>query len=256
MNTSTGQRKGCQLSKAPRHAYHAHMSECNPADHVLDQALARLDIIVGDITKLNVDAIVNAANESLLGGGGVDGAIHRAAGHALLEHNQTLGGCPTGLAKITPAFNLKAQGVKHIIHTVGPTWPPPPPEAEEGGENGGTGLDGETAGNDLPGPGTLPEDKLGYRHEDVLLASCYMQSLELARQHDCQTIAFPAISTGVYRFPKDRAAKIATGHVLGFLKQHDTPARVTFCCFAEADAAFYHQAIDGRADWMFARKRG
>src|SRR5690606_5371294 len=131
------------------------------------------------ITAMAVDAIVNAANESLLGGGGVDGAIHRAAGPALLEHNRTLGGCPTGLAKRTPAFELERRGIRHIIHTVGPVW--------HGDET----------------------QKLGNTREDVLLASCYHQCLTLAAEHQVRSLAFPAISTGVYRFPKERAAKIA-----------------------------------------------
>lgn len=189
------------------------------------QNLDRIDVITADITTLRVDAIVNAANESLLGGGGVDGAIHRAAGPDLLEHSKTLGGCPTGLAKITPAFGLDKQGVKHIIHTVGPVW--------HGDET----------------------QKLGYTLEDTLLASCYHQSLTLAQQHGCETIAFPNISTGVYRFPKLRAAKIAFGHVLGFLDKHELPQRVTLCCFSDEDAAIIQQAIDTREDWMMNRKR-
>jgi O-acetyl-ADP-ribose deacetylase (regulator of RNase III) len=189
------------------------------------QNLDRIDVITADITTLRVDAIVNAANESLLGGGGVDGAIHRAAGRELLDFCKTLGGCPAGLAKITPAFGLEKQGVKHIIHAVGPVW--------HGDDN----------------------QKLGYTHEDTLLASCYHQSLALAHQHGCKTVAFPNISTGVYRFPKLRAAKIAFGHVLGFLDKHDPPERVTLCCFSDADAAIVHQAIDTREDWMMNRKR-
>ena len=187
--------------------------------------LARIDVTTGDITRLSVDAIVNAANESLLGGGGVDGAIHRAAGPRLLEHNKTLAGCPTGLAKITPAFDLENNGIKHIIHTVGPVW--------QGDENA----------------------KLGDTREDVLLASCYTRSLALAARHDCESVAFPAISTGVYRFPRDRAAKIAFAHVAHHLQGHDLPQRVTFCCFSEDDAAIYRQVIDTRSRWMYTRRR-
>lgn len=203
----------------------------------MSAALERIDVIVGDLTRppagLGVDAIVNAANESLTGGGGVDGAIHRAAGRKLVEHNRTLGGCPTGLAKLTPSFNLVERGIRHIIHTVGPVWP------------------------SLPGGGAASDEgtKLGDTREDVLLASCYQQSLTLAEQHDVQTLAFPAISTGVYRFPKPRAAKIAFGHVLGWLERHDVPTRVVFCCFAEADAQVYRTVIDTREQWMFNRKR-
>lgn len=188
----------------------------------------RLTIHVGDITRLpaalGVDAIVNAANESLLGGGGVDGAIHRAAGPRLLQLTRTLGGCPTGLAKVTPAFDLEALGVRWIIHAVGPVWPPSP----EGDEN----------------------QKLGYTRQDVLLGSCYTRSLDLARDHGCAAVAFPAISTGVYRFPRDRAAKIALGHVLGYLHQHAAPARVVLCCFSDDDAQLYRQFLTTRAQWL------
>lgn len=198
----------------------------DPADQL---PLGRIDITVGDITTLRVDAVVNAANTSLLGGGGVDGAIHRAAGPRLLEHNRTLGGCPTGLAKITPAFDLEQRGIKHIIHTVGPVW-------ESGDETEAM--------------------KFGNIREDVLLASCYQRCLDLAAEHAIKTLAFPAISTGVYHFPKQRAARIAVGHALGFLSRSELPAHITFCCFAEADAAVYHEVIDTRDDWMFNRKRG
>src|ERR1700719_4264766 len=132
----------------------------------------RLDIVVADITTLDVDAVVNAANSSLLGGGGVDGAIHRAAGPELLTECRGLGGCETGSAKITRGYRLKA---RYVIHAVGPVW-----------SGGGKG-------------------------EDELLASCYSTALELAAQHKLRSIAFPAISTGIYRFPPDRAARIAVG---------------------------------------------
>lgn len=216
------------------------MMTCNDpqltlAEQSLNRAIKRLTILTADITTLKVDAIVNAANESLLGGGGVDGAIHRAAGPKLLEHNRTLNGCKTGLAKITPAYDLEQQGIRHIIHTVGPVWNTTDDPADE---------------SQVPG-----SDKLGYRREDVLLASCYTQCLNLASEHGCQTLAFPAISTGVYHFPKDRAAKIALGHTLGHLQQHDLPQHVTFCCFSDEDAAVYREVLEHRADWMFARKR-
>ncbi len=185
----------------------------------------RIEVVTGDITAMAVDAIVNAANESLLGGGGVDGAIHRAAGPALLEHNRTLGGCPTGLAKRTPAFELERRGIRHIIHTVGPVW--------HGDET----------------------QKLGNTREDVLLASCYHQCLTLAAEHQVRSLAFPAISTGVYRFPKERAAKIAVGHVLGWLSSAELPRRVVFCCFSEADAGVYRHVMATTDGWMFNRKR-
>jgi O-acetyl-ADP-ribose deacetylase (regulator of RNase III) len=188
--------------------------------HEIEQQLDRVTITVSDITKLEVAAIVNAANKSLLGGGGVDGAIHRAAGPELKQHNETLGGCETGLAKATPAFKLEQHGIRRIIHTVGPVW------------------HGDA------------EAKLGETREDNLLASCYQQCLQLAQQEKLETIAFPAISTGVYGFPKERAAKIALSHVLAFLKDHDTPQHVTFCCFAEADAQVYRDALARRYQWM------
>jgi O-acetyl-ADP-ribose deacetylase (regulator of RNase III) len=173
----------------------------------------RIEVVTGDITQLSVDAIVNAANASLLGGSGVDGAIHRAAGTELLDYNRQLGGCPTGLAKATPSFRLAERGVRHLIHTVGPVW------------SGDAGA------------------KLGNNHDDVLLASCYTRSLDLATQLGCRSVAFPAISTGVYGFPRTRAAIIAVGHVLGYLKAHPLPERVVFCCFSDDDAELYRRTI-------------
>lgn len=176
---------------------------------------SRIEVVRGDITELRVDAIVNAANESLLGGGGVDGAIHRAAGPRLKAHNQTLGGCATGDAKTTPAFDLESRGVRFIIHTVGPVW----------------GMD----------PNATGDEKLGYRHEDILLAQCYVRCLEEAQRHGCRSVAFPAISTGVYGFPKDRATRIAVGHVQSFLGREATPERVVFACFSDEDAGIYRR---------------
>ena len=217
------------------------------ADRALNEPMARIAVVVGDLTDPDpawgVDTIVNAANESLLGGGGVDGAIHRAAGARLLEHTRTLGGCPTGLAKITPAFDIQYRGIDHIIHTVGPVWHHAPGDAEAFA---------------MPGAPAGDAAALGYTHEDTLLASCYANCLRLAVQHGCRGVAFPAISTGVYRFPKPRAARIAFAHVFGHFASRpapDLPERVVFCCFDPEDASIYNDAIARRAEWMTNRRR-
>jgi O-acetyl-ADP-ribose deacetylase (regulator of RNase III) len=155
---------------------------------------SRLDLVRGDITALDVDAIVNAANSSLLGGGGVDGAIHRAAGPGLLEECRRLGGCPAGEARITGGHRLKA---RFVIHTVGPVW--------HGGGRGEAGL----------------------------LASCYRESLRLAEEHACARVAFPAISCGIYGYPVPDACAIAVRETRAFLAANDVPARVTFVAFGE-----------------------
>lgn len=154
----------------------------------------RISIIVGDITKQNVDAIVNAANQTLLGGGGVDGAIHRAAGPELLEECKTLSGCPTGEAKVTKGYNLPA---KYVIHTVGPIW-------------GG-----------------------GSRNEEDKLANCYRNSFRLVEEYNIKTIAFPSVSTGAYRFPIEKASKIALNEIKNFLAKNDDVKEVLVVCFDE-----------------------
>ncbi len=165
---------------------------------------SRIEIVEGNITQLPVDAIVNAANTSLLGGGGVDGAIHRAAGPELAQECRMLHGCKVGEAKITRGYRLPAP---HVIHTVGPVW------------NGGT------------------------KNEDALLANCYRSSLALAEKHALQTIAFPAISTGIYRFPVERAVAIALTETLSWLQTHTLPERVTFVCFSAEVYQCYQDAL-------------
>lgn len=164
----------------------------------------RIKIIQGDITTIAVDAIVNAANNSLLGGGGVDGAIHRAAGPLLLEECRTLNGCETGEAKITKGYNLKT---KFVIHTVGPVW------------------------------------RGGIHNEEELLKNCYKNCLNLAKENHCKTIAFPNISTGVYRFPKEKAAEIAMQTVNEFLINDKSLEKVIFVCFDQENLSLYLELL-------------
>ncbi len=165
----------------------------------------RVELINGDITSLDVDAIVNAANNSLLGGGGVDGAIHNAAGPDLLTECESLNGCQTGQSKITSGYRLKA---KHIVHTVGPIW------------------------------------YGGYRDEPELLASCYQTSLAIAKEKKIKTIAFPGISTGIYGFPKELAALIAVNETKRFLNKNNYPEKVIFVTFSNESYETYRKLLD------------
>ena len=164
----------------------------------------RIAVTIGDITEQRVDAIVNAANTSLLGGGGVDGAIHRAAGPGLLEECRKLGGCPTGQAKMTSGHNLPA---RWVIHTVGPVW------------------------------------RGGGQDEASLLAQCYRNCLDLARQSGVKSVAFPSISTGAYGYPLDKACRIALGEALGYLETNSTPERILFVCFDAGVSEAYTAAL-------------
>jgi len=168
----------------------------------------RVAVVQGDITRLDVDAIVNAANASLLGGGGVDGAIHRAAGPELLEACRPLGGARTGEAKITPGFRLQA---RHVIHAVGPVW------------------------------------QGGHAREDELLASCYRSALALAEGRGLRSIAFPAISTGAYGFPLERATAIAAREIAAAVARGTTLERIVFCCFSARDREVYERELEGVA---------
>jgi O-acetyl-ADP-ribose deacetylase (regulator of RNase III) len=174
-----------------------------PSD-IADGLRQRMRVVEGDITRLAVDVIVNAANRPLLGGGGVDGAIHRAAGPGLLGECRTLGGCATGRARMTGGYNLPAQ---HVIHTVGPIY-----------SDGSAG-------------------------EERLLRSCYRQSLRLAAEAGLATIAFPAISTGVYGYPKTEACEAAVATVTEWLGAHELPRAVIFCCFDASDAHLYRERL-------------
>ena len=171
--------------------------------------MGKLEIITGDITEQDVDAIVNAANCSLLGGGGVDGAIHRAAGPGLLAECRTLHGCETGKAKITKGYRLKA---RYIIHTPGPVW--------HGGGHG----------------------------EEALLASCYRSCMALAAENGCKTVDFPSISTGVYHFPLEKASKIAVDTITACLEEHPAIERVRMVCFNQHTQRFYLAALEARGE--------
>lgn len=167
--------------------------------------MATIELVLGDITLMDVDAIVNAANETLLGGGGVDGAIHRAAGPQLLEECRSIGGCPTGEARITKGYNLKA---KHVIHTVGPIW------------------------------------RGGLHNETMLLRNAYVNSLKLAHKYRLKSIAFPNISTGVYCFPKQSAAQIAIRAAREFTARNTLPERIIFVCFDQENYSIYSKMLN------------
>lgn len=176
-----------------------------------------IKLIQGDITELEVDAIVNAANSSLLGGGGVDGAIHRKAGMKLREECMLLGGCDVGEAKITQGYNLKA---KHIIHTVGPIW------------------------------------RYGINNEKYKLTQCYLNSLNLVITHNLKTVAFPCISTGAYQYPQDLAAKVAVNTTQEFLEQHpSTEVEIIFCCYLKDDLTIYQKILQPLGFWQKVKSK-
>jgi O-acetyl-ADP-ribose deacetylase (regulator of RNase III) len=180
-------------------------SASNACEYLAMETLRnRINVVQGDITRLTVQAIVNAANTTLMGGGGVDGAIHRAAGPQLLEECLSIGGCPTGEARLTRGYRLPAE---YVIHTVGPVY------------------------------------SGGRRREAELLRSCYRESLQLAAENTISSIAFPCISTGAYGYPKEEACEIAVSEVTAWLPVHGSPQTVTFCCFAEEDAELYRRRL-------------
>jgi O-acetyl-ADP-ribose deacetylase (regulator of RNase III) len=174
------------------------------ADDPRDDVRDRMDVVEGDITRLDVDAVVNAANSSLLGGGGVDGAIHRAAGPRLVQESALLAPCPAGQARMTKGYDLPA---RYVIHTVGPVW------------HGGAS------------------------REPQLLRSCYTESLRLAEEAGLRSVAFPGISTGVYGYPAGPACEVAVSAVAAWLAGHELPRRVVFCCFGESAAALYRRRL-------------
>lgn len=213
---------------------HGPRGSSRPLDPAV-RVLTRITVWVGDLTDppadLGVDAIVNAANPQLAGGGGVDGAIHRAAGADELQAYTRAhypDGCATGLCVATPAFGLEAKGIRRILHAVGPVWDP---------------------------TCEFEDAKLGDTRSDNLLASCYTRCLDACATEDLRCLAFPGISTGVFGFPKPRAARIAFAHVHGHLMRHNTPERVVLCCFNEQDAEVMREAVETRDRWMYARTR-
>ena len=173
---------------------------------LMPQPVSRISLIQGNLVEQGVDAIVNAANTSLLGGGGVDGAIHRAAGPGLLEECRTLGGCPTGQARITAGYDLPAN---HVVHTIGPVY------------------------------------RDGARGKPELLASAYRSSLELAQQHGLKSIAFPSISTGAYRYPIEEASRIALETAIAWMRKHRVPDKVVFVLFSQQDLEVYEESLAG-----------
>ena len=216
------------------------------AAEALNAPLRRIEVVVGDLAAPDpawaLDTVVNTSDQTLEPpgeGGGVDRALRDAAGPELQAFTRTLGGCPTGLAKPSPAFRLEAAGIRRILHAVGPVW---------------TGV----ADTGVPGAPGDDSAALGYTLEDTQLASCYASCLRLAVEAGARGVGFPAISTGALGFPLERATRIAFGHVFGHFARRpppELPERVVFVCFDQATAAVYRSVIATRADWMLGRRR-
>ncbi len=213
------------------------------AAEALNAPLRRIAVVVGDLAQPDpawgIDSVVNCTDATLLEGGALNRAVQSAAGPDMAAFNRGLGGCPTGLAKLSPAFGLERSGIRRVLHTVGPLW---------------SGV----ADTGVPGAPGDESAALGYTLEDTQLASCYASVLRLAVESGARGVGFPCISTGAGRFPIQRATRIAFGHVFGHFSRRpppDLPERVVFVCFDESTAQLYRDVIATRAQWMLGRKR-